>query len=368
MSMQTLKEHHLLRAQTIVTPGEHPYIHINNKKLVNFTSNDYLGISQHPDVIKAFITGANSFGLGSGSSAQVSGFSSVHHELEVQMADYLGRERALLFNSGYHANLGVISSLAGRGHTIITDKQCHASIIDAVVLSRAKHYRFKHQDLLHAEELLQQLSPSLLITESVFSMSGKITDVNSLANLAKKYDSLFIVDDAHGVGIIDSLPHHNIDCLVTPLGKSFGSMGAVVSGKNDLIEFIFQAARTHRYSTALPPAICMATLAGLKVIRMEQWRREKLVSLITIFNKTTAQLSLPLISDDITPIRCIKTKNINNAIDLQQQLLQLGFFTACIRPPTVPANSSLIRISLNYSHSETQIKQLLGHIKAHYND
>jgi 8-amino-7-oxononanoate synthase len=257
---------------------------------------------------------------------------------------------------------------------VISDKECHASLIDGILLSRAKHHRHRHNDLGDMTRLLEQHThtPSLLITESVFSMEGNIVDLHQHITQATAHHASLIVDDAHGIGVLGktgkgilehlNLSHQDIACLVVPLGKAFGSMGAIVSGSADMIESLLQSARPYRYSTALPAAVCAATLAALKIVQTESWRREKLMSLIECFHRESKARHLPLISYDNTPIKCILTRSNALTVALQQYLMNEGYFTSCIRPPTVPAQCSRIRLSLNCTQTEEMLTRLLDHI------
>lgn len=325
---------------------------------INFAGNDYLNLAQDDRVKRAFIAGVNEYGFGSGSSPLLSGYTRAHQELEEYFASVRGHERALFFNSGYHANLGVITTFANRSTPVIADKHCHASIIDAITLSRAPHYRFHHQDMQHAETLLQQHTSALLISESVFSMTGAVTDTNQLSNLAKKYHALLMIDDAHGYGIINQTPCDN-NIIVTPFGKTIAGMGAAVSGSHDMIEYLLQKARTYCYSTALPPAVCRAALQSLQIIQQEHWRIERLRELISFFHMEAAARHLTLISTDLTPIKCILSGSNQQTLDIQARLLKHGIFAAAIRPPTVPKSTSRIRISLSIAHTEADIIKLL---------
>lgn len=345
------------------------YLYLNNKTLINFSSNDYLGLATHFDIKQAFIQGIQQYGMGSGSSAMISGYFKLQQQLEEKFAEWMKRERAILFNSGYHANLGVIQALTSRHSNILADKLCHASIIDGIRLSQCHHYRYHHTDVSHACEILQSVSPMhLLITESVFSMEGDIAPIPALATLANEYQSLLMVDDAHGFGVIGQSGRgildevKPIDCLMTPLGKACGAMGAFVSGKNELIETILQFARTYTYTTALPPAVLLALMASLQVMQKENWRREKLMMLINYFIEQAKQRNIAIRSTDLTPIKTILIGDNHDALAIQQHLIDHGFFVSAIRPPTVPKKTTRIRISLNYYHSENEITQLLDRI------
>jgi 8-amino-7-oxononanoate synthase len=367
----------LLRTLKPIEAQEANRVLLDGRSLINFCTNDYLHLAKHAAVKQAFIKGVNDYGLGSGASAQVSGYSKAHRLLEEEFAAFLQRERALLFNSGYHANLGVLSALANRHSKIIADKYCHASILDGIVLSRAKHLRYPHQNLAQLNTLLSQSpkKPALLVTESIFSMQGDISPLDQIAPLAKQHQALLMVDDAHGIGVLGKTgrgicEHYHLNqdmlpCLITPFGKSLGSFGAVVSGSKAMIEVLLQFARTHRYSTALPPAVCEATRAALLVLQQEPWRREKLQTLIQLFNESVKQRQLNLFSSDATPIKLIQIGENKKALALQKNLAQQGFFVSCIRSPTLPPHAASIRISLNCLHTAEEITSLLDVLAAH---
>lgn len=376
--LQQMKNKHLHRVRRPISRKVNTRVIINGTSLINFCSNDYLNLSHHAQVKKALIRGAEKHGLGSSSSAAVSGYTQAHMLLEEEFAAFLKRDRALLFNSGYHANLGVLTTFAERHHVILGDKYCHASLNDGALLSYAAFHRFRHQDLLHAETLLKQFSlrHPLLITESIFCMQGSLSEIKKLSALALTHQAFFIVDDAHGIGILGKtgagasehfqLTQKEIPCLVTPLGKALGSMGAIVSGEHGMIEALLQCAKTYRYSTALPPSLCEATRASLKVMQNETWRREKLIHLCQFFSKEAGKRNLSLASHDVTPIKSILIPSAQHALALQSLLFEKGLFISCIRPPTVPAALTCIRVSLNCMHDEKQIIFLLDQIKEQY--
>ncbi|RDI42427.1 aminotransferase class I/II-fold pyridoxal phosphate-dependent enzyme [Aquicella lusitana] len=365
----------LLRQRYIIDTKHNNEVFISGKRLINFCSNDYLNLSGHVEIKNAFMRSAQRYGTGSCSSALISGYSKSHYQLEETVADYLNQDRAILFNSGYHANLGVLTALAHKNSLIIADKFCHASLIDGIQLSQAKFHRYRHHDLNHASALAEKYkhSPLLFVTESVFSMEGNITDLRKLSSLASQHKAALIVDDAHGFGVLGAkgkgiiehlqMSATDITCLIIPFGKALGSFGAIVSGSEEITEAILQLARTYCYSTALPPAICDATRQAIRIMQAENWRREKLLYLIKLFIQEAKARQLPLTSDDETPIKSILIRNNQLALRLQQRLMQMGWFVSCIRPPTVPDQTSRIRLSLNCMHTEKQIIALLDHIK-----
>lgn len=378
MWLNKINVSYLQRKRRVIESKHETMILIQGKYLINFCSNDYLNLSHHEEVKKSFAKHAHDLGLGSTSAALVSGFHQSHLLLEEEFADFLNRDKALLFNSGYHANLGVLTSFANRNTVIIADKYCHASLNDGAILSRSTYKRYKHQDISHASDLLLQYKNKnkLLLTESIFSMQGCITDIKKLSRLAAENQAMLIVDDAHGSGVLgkngQGISHHcqlsqkDIPCLITPLGKAFASMGAMVSGSKDMIETLIQSANTYRYSTALPPAICQAARTVLKMIRRDDWRREKLLYLCQFFITQAKARNLKLLSDDLTPIKSIVIACNKTALALQNKLFKQGFFVCCIRPPTVPIHSTCIRISLNCMHEENQIIYLLDQLKQEY--
>lgn len=340
--------------------------------LINFASNDYLQIAQDTKVKKAFASGVSEYGLGSTGSPLVSGFHRPQALLEAKFAEFLNRDKAILFNSGYHANLGVITTLTAMNKKmrIVTDKHSHASIIDGILLSKARYQRYGHNNLTQLEALLRETPSCLLSTESIFSMEGNISPVDKIAQLAARYQANLMIDDAHGIGVLGQqgggiteyyrLTQKDIPYLTVPLGKALGSMGAIVSGDSIFIESLIQFARTYIYSTALPPAIACATLTCLNIIQTEYWRREKLHHLILFFIAQSAACGLQLISSDITPIKAILIGNNTHALSIQSLLKQKGFLVACIRPPSVPKNTARIKICLNIHHTENNIRELLS--------
>ena len=345
----------LIRKRTAITERDGVYATIHNKKVMNFCSNDYLGIAQHPSIIEHFIKGAEIYGLGSGASSIVSGYFNAHHEFEEALAAFLGHERAILFSSGYAANISIMRAITTRKDVIASDKLCHASILDGIQLSRAKHLRYRHQDFQHAEEL----KPTHLVTESIFSMEGDLTPTAPLIHLKQKKIQL-IIDIAHSFGMFEA---PIADYTITPLGKSLGSMGATISGSSDNIEQILQGARAYHYSTALPPAIAYANLAALKIIQTENWRQEKLNHLIRYFLKEANTREIPLISTDPTPIKTILIKDNQKTMHIKEILLAKGYWIGGIRPPTVPQNTARLRISLTALHNERGITCLLDAIR-----
>lgn len=362
----------LFRKRLVITERDAEWVIISGKRCINFCSNDYLGLANHPAVNAAFIHGIQRYGTGSGSSALISGYFKSQQLLEENFAAFLNRDRAIFFNSGYLANLGVITSLANRKSVIISDKLCHASLLEAIQLSKAKHYRYPHQDIAQVGFLLSSKRANFLVTEGVFSMEGDITPLSSLVDLVVSQDILTVVDDAHGIGILGksgggicehwNLSQLEVPCLIAPLGKAFGCAGAIVAGRSDIIESVLQFSRSYRNTTALPPALALAVLQSLKIVQSELWRREKLEMLSQTFVRCAKKNGLKLISNDSIPIKCLAVFDNRKTQYVQQKMIDFGFFVSCIRPPSVPKGSARIRISINCCHTEMQIIQLLDRL------
>lgn len=323
-----------------------------NENQINFSSNDYLGLSKSEEVKQAFIQAVEAYGFGSGSSPLISGYHSIARRLEKEFTNLLSTEDAIFFNSGYHANLGMIQAL---DMPIIMDKLCHASIIDGARLSGNKFYRYPHNNLEILEKLLQRTPRSLLISERVFSMEGDVSDIEKIQALARKYEIILAIDDAHGFGILDN--NIRSDIIIIPLGKALGGIGAIIAGNKDIVTYLRQFSRSYAYSTALPPAVIYANLIALKVMREETWRLSKLKSLIEMFNLKAKEAGIKLASQHLTPIRSVLVGDIKEAKILEKKLQAKGFFVKAIVPPTVQI--SRIRISLSSNHKEQDIIKLI---------
>ena len=365
----------LYRHRTHVASGCNSVLQVEGKALVNFCSNDYLGLASHPEIAAALKAGVDQYGTGSGASHLISGHSSAHQQLEDQLAEFTGRPRALLFSTGYMANMGVINALVGRHDLVLEDQLNHASLLDGGHLSRADYKRYKHNNLQQLEYLLGNSTAShkLIVTDGVFSMDGDLAPLPQLSELAAQHNGWLMVDDAHGMGVLGAtgaglveqqgLSVEQVPVLMGTLGKSFGTFGAFIAGSEALIETLIQFARTYIYTTALPPAIAAASSASLAIVRREHWRREHLQSLIQRFRSGAQQLGLQLM-DSQTPIQPVLINNDQLVMQINQQLRSRGFMVGAIRPPTVPAGSGRLRITLSANHSHQQIDQLLDNLQA----
>jgi len=365
------REEHLYRTRLNVASGCSSTLSVEGRSLINFCSNDYLGLASHPDISLALKQTADLYGTGSGASHLVSGHSVVHQKLEEQLAQYTGRPRALLFSTGYMANMGVINALVGRRDLVLQDQLNHASLLDGGRLSQADFKRYKHVDMASLEQRLEQSSAErkLIVSDGVFSMDGNLAPLSEISTLAKKHNAWLMVDDAHGVGVLGpqggglveqlGMNLKQVPVLVGTLGKSFGTFGAFVAGSEALIETLIQFSRSYIYTTALPPAVAAATLASLKIVRQESWRRDKLVQLVTRFRRGAEQIGLQLGGSN-TPIQPVLINNDAKVMQVGQSLRDAGFLVGAIRPPTVPVGTGRLRITFSADHSEEQVDQLVA--------
>jgi 8-amino-7-oxononanoate synthase len=339
---------------------------VDGRDYLNFCSNDYLGLANDPRIKQALVAGADRYGVGSGASHLVCGHSAAHRELEDALAEFCCRDRALLFSAGYMANLGIVQALAGRGDTVIEDRLNHASLLDAATLSRANMLRYQHADIESVKQQLKRVSEGekFVLTDGVFSMDGDTAPLNALVDLCNEHQACLMVDDAHGFGVLGergaglietlNLSQEDVPILVGTLGKAFGTGGAFVAGSEALIESLIQFARTYIYTTAMPPALACASLASLRIIESESWRREKLAQNIRLFRRTCEEHSLPLMPSHTT-IQPLLVGADRHAIAYSDMLAKRGIWVTAIRPPTVPEHQSRLRITLNSNHSDSQI-------------
>ncbi len=347
-------------------PGAHG--RTDGRPLLAFCSNDYLGLANHPEVVAAFKAGADRWGVGSGAAHLVNGHCTEHQALEEELADFTGRPRALLFSTGYLANLGLVGALAGRGDTLLADRLNHASLTDGALLARAALRRYRHADAGEAARLAALAPPRLILTDGVFSMDGDLAPLPALAQIAREHRAWLMVDDAHGIGVLGregrgSLDHWGLGAGAVPilmgtLGKALGTGGAFVAGSEALIETLIQRARPYIYTTAAPPALAAATRAALALARREEWRREHLRALIARLRAGAARLGLRL-SDSPTPIQRLLAGSAKRALAWSAALESAGILVPAIRPPTVPAGTARLRITLSAAHSNADLDRLL---------
>ncbi|AAY39713.1 MULTISPECIES: 8-amino-7-oxononanoate synthase [Pseudomonas] len=367
---------HLYRQRPLLQSPQGPQVIVDGQPLLAFCNNDYMGLANHPEVIAAWQAGAERWGVGGGASHLVIGHSAPHHELEEALAELTGRPRALLFSNGYMANLGAVTALVGQGDTVLEDRLNHASLLDAGLLSGARFSRYLHNDVSSLEARLEKsVGDTLVVTDGVFSMDGDIADLPALARSAKAKGAWLMVDDAHGFGPLGAngagivehfgLSMDDVPVLVGTLGKSFGTSGAFVAGSEELIETLIQFARPYIYTTSQPPALACATLKSLQLLRTEHWRREHLTRLIQQFRRGAEQIGLQLM-DSFTPIQPIMIGDAGRALHLSQLLRERGLLVTAIRPPTVPAGSARLRVTLSAAHSEADVQLLLNTLEQCY--
>lgn len=340
-------------------------ITIDNKPLLNFSSNNYLSLANDPRIIEAAKVALERYGVGSGASRLISGSMRPHRELEERIAGFMNREEAILFNSGYHANIGLIPALVGRDDEIFADKLCHASLIDGSILSRAACKRYPHRDLDALEKLLKasKKGKKLIITDGIFSMEGSIAPLAGILELADRYGSLVYIDDAHGVGVLGKEGRGTLESLnlragsnvieMGTFGKAFGTFGAFVTADKVIIEFLKQKARSFIYTTALPPAIACATIKAIEIVKSEPERRDRLTSNV---GKLREGLSSIIGEASGAHIVRILIGEAGRAIGLSKKLFDEGFFVKAIRPPTVPKGHSMLRVTVMSEHSERDIE------------
>jgi len=342
---------------------------VDGRPMLAFCSNDYLGLAADERLIRAQQKGAERYGAGSGSAHLVTGHMAPHHALEEELADFLGRERVLLFSTGYMANLGVMCALLGAGDAVWEDRLNHASLIDGGLLSRARFQRYPHADSATlARKLKMSDKRTLIASDGVFSMDGDIAPLPELARIAESKGAWLMVDDAHGIGVIGeggrgSVEHFGLEAdqvpvLMGTLGKALGSFGAFVAGSEALIETLIQQARSYIYTTAPPPGVAEASRVGLRIARGESWRRERLTALIRRFRQGAEQLGLPLMPST-TPIQPLLAGSAERAVDWSRRLEDSGILVTAIRPPTVPEGSARLRITFSATHTDEQLDRLL---------
>ncbi len=348
---------------------------------VNFCSNDYLGLARDPEVVAAMAEAAQRYGAGAGASHLVSGHGAEHEALERELAEFTGRARALVFSTGYMANLGVLGALAGRDDLLLGDELNHASLIDAARLVRSTHLqRYAHGDAAAARAALAaydahdaHAAGAFVITDGVFSMDGDLAPLPALADAARAHGAWLVVDDAHGFGVVGAtgggccehfgLDARDVPVLIGTFGKALGTFGAFVAGDDDIIELLLQRARTYIYTTALPPPVAAATRRALRIVREEPWRRENLQARIAEFRAGAAKRGLA-VTPSTTPIQPLILGSPAAALEASRRLAAAGHRVTAIRPPTVPEGTARLRITLSAAHTAQQVESLLAALEA----
>ena len=367
----------LYRQRRTTTSAQDTVIEVNGKALINFCSNDYLGLANHPEVLTACKKGIDLYGVGSGASHLVVGHSHAHHALEEELAEFTGRSRALLFSSGYMANVGVLTALINKKDRVLEDKLNHASLLDGGLFSGANFKRYPHLDIAKLSEVInkkQNYENTFIVSDGVFSMDGDCADLPRLIDVSVSNNAQLIVDDAHGFGVLGKnggglveyyrncgfvINEKNLPILIGTLGKAFGTQGAFVAGSEELIENLIQYCRPYIYTTAIAPALAEATRASLKLIKVESWRRENLQSLIKLFRSRCIELGFTL-TDSMTPIQGLLIGDAEKSMEASLMLEKEGIFVSAIRPPTVPQGTARLRITFNANHTQEQLELLLS--------
>jgi len=354
------------------------HIHLGDKTILSFCSNDYLGLAAHPAIKKAFKQAVDKEGVGSGAAHLLTGHSFYHQALEEKLADFTGQQRVLLFSTGYMANLGVIDGLLTRGDAVIQDKWNHASLLDGGRLTDADQLRYPHADMKLLHKRLHTAATAkhrLIVSDGVFSMDGDIAPLPEIMALSEQHRAAVLIDDAHGFGVIGeggrgTVSHYQIAAdkapiVVGTLGKAIGTGGAFVAADELVIETLIQQARSYVYTTAQPPAIAAATLVSLELVENEQWRRDKLQQLIQQFRQGAEQLGLELMPS-MTPIQPVIIGDDKQALEIGARLEQQGILVGVIRPPTVPKNTARLRITFSAAHTEQDVDRLLVALEQAY--
>lgn len=370
---------HLMRRVRILDSAQGVQVVVEGVAYRSFISNDYLGLASHPALKKALGDAAEHYGTGSGASHLLGGHSRAHQQLEEELAAFTGRDRALLFSTGYMANLGVLTALLHKGDCVLQDKLNHASLLDGGLASGADFRRYLHADSASLQHHLERCGErkTLVATDGVFSMDGDIAPLPGIAALCRQHDALLVVDDAHGVGVLGKtgagscehfgLTQGDVPVLMGTLGKALGSFGAFVAGPQDMIEMLIQFARPYIYTTALPPAQAAVTSAALRLLQAESWRREQLQHNIAFFRAQAADRGLALMESN-TAIQPLLVGASARVLVLDARLRESGFLVGAVRPPTVAEGAARLRITLSAAHSEADMLALLDAVAAALQD
>jgi 8-amino-7-oxononanoate synthase len=359
----------LLRQRSMLQSPQAPHILVDGKSYLSFCSNDYLGLANHPQLIAALQQGAQQHGVGAGAAHLVSGHHTAHHQLENELAAFAGKPAALLFSTGYMANIGIVQALVGKDDTVFADKFNHASLNDAMQLSRATVKRYRHHDLIQLVQLLEQAKSGrkLVITDAVFSMDGDLAPLPELLALCEQHDAWLLVDDAHGFGVLGvqgrgSLAHFGITSkriiYMATLGKAAGVFGAFVAAEQVVIDTLINHARSYIYTTATPPALASALLESLQLIKSGDELRAHLQRLIAQLRDGLRDVSWKLMPS-ATAIQPLLIGGNNAALDLSNALRERSIWVTAIRPPTVPQGTARLRITLSAAHSAADVTRLI---------
>jgi 8-amino-7-oxononanoate synthase len=359
----------LLRQRRTLQSPQSPHIVVDGIKYLSFCSNDYLGLANHPQLITSLQQGAALWGVGAGAAHLVSGHFEPHHQLELQLGAFVGKPAALLFSTGYMANIGAVQALVGKGDMVYADKLNHASLNDAMQLSHANVKRYRHGDIAQLGQLLAQtrFGRKLVISDAVFSMDGDLAPLPELLVLCERHDAWLLVDDAHGFGVLGekgrgSLSHFGLDSpriiYMATLGKAAGVFGAFVAGEQTVIDTLVNHAHSYVYTTATPPALAVALQQSLDLIERGDTLRVHLQALVAKLQHGLHDLPWQLMPSE-TAIQPLLVGDNRQALQLSEGLRERGIWVAAIRPPTVPQDTARLRITLSAAHSEQDVEQLV---------
>ncbi|MDE0661520.1 MAG: 8-amino-7-oxononanoate synthase [Gammaproteobacteria bacterium] len=374
--LDDLRRRHMYRVRRSLEGPQGREVVVDGRPLLNFCSNDYLGLAGDSRIAEAFKRGIDRWGTGSGASHLICGHTGAHVELEDALAEFTGRPRALLFGSGYAANVGVINALLSIGDFVFEDRLNHASLLDGGWISRATFSWFEHRDTADLEGKLAAIehepTRKLVVSDGTFSMDGDPCRLDELVELAQRRAAWIMIDDAHGIGVhgvngaglVDPARYGTTDVpvLVGTLGKAFGTAGAFVAGEEALIEFLVQRSRNYIFTTAMPSALAVATLESLAIAKAEPERRERLAALIARFRNGSRELGLKLMPST-SPIQPVVVGDPARALALSRALEARGFLIGAIRPPTVPEGTSRLRVTLTAAHRPSDVDRLLESLK-----
>ena len=372
--LSKIKESGLYRELKVVGNAQDTHIDIEGKTYLSFCSNNYLGLANHPSVVNAVKKAVDEYGWGACASRLVSGNMTLHEALEKEISRFKMKDAAIVFPTGYMANLGVISSLVSGGDLVVSDKLNHASIIDGCRLSGAVFRVYAHCNMEKLENILKKSSKYnriLIVTDSVFSMDGDLAPLPDIVRIAKKYNAMVMVDEAHGTGVFGEngrgvVEHFNldneVDVVMGTLSKAIGSLGGYVSGDEDLISYLRNKARPFMYTTALPPAVSAASIAGINLIQEDPSLRETLWNNVRCIKERLGSLGIDMISSQsqIIPLLIGDTQK---TVDISKLLYERGILIPAIRPPTVPANSSRLRMTVMSSHTQADLESLFNALR-----
>lgn len=369
--LEQREQQHLYRYRKLISAKHDSHATIEGNKFLSFCTNDYLGLAEHPKVVKSAINAIERFGVGGAGSNLVSGHTELHQQLEDELTKLTGFQKVILFPSAYHANIAATSTLVKRSDVIFADKDIHASLIDGCILSRAHLKRYTHNDTDNLESLLQHYNAKnkWIITDGLFSTKGDTADLKKIIPLTEQYNANLILDDAHALGCLGKtgagtleyfdLPIKSNILLTGSFAKTFGTSGGFIAGNTTQIEHLIQFSRPYIYSNALPAAIVASTLTSLEIIKNEKWRREYLSDLIAYFQTQAAKLKLPVILTR-NPIQSLLIGDSKHVMDITEKLKNQGILVSPMRPPTVKKNEDIIRISLTTHHTKKDIENLLN--------